>query len=79
MGNKHDKICEELKKYEYYLNKGDTVKTNLFTAYLDGYKITKPRVQAIFRNIVKSVDPDVKVSFNKTFGYIPVIHINKFE
>ena len=76
---KFDLICEELKKFEYKLNKDDEAKTNLFDAYIDGNSITNPYVQSVFRNVVKSIDKNIKVSFLPVYNYAAIININKYD
>ncbi len=77
--SKYDKICEELKKFEYKLNKDDDQKTNLFDAFIDGSPITNQYVQSVFRNVVKSVDKNIKVSFLPVYNYTAIIHINRYD
>lgn len=78
MTDTFNKIYDELKKHEYYLNRDDEKKTNLYEAYVNGDKITKPRVQSIFRNIVKSIDNNAKVSFKKEYNFVPLINLNRW-
>lgn len=77
--SKYDRICDELKKFEYKLNKDDDLKTNLYDAFLNGDSITNPYVQSVFRNVVKSIDKTIKVSFLPVYNYTAIIHINRYD